>query len=108
VETDGAYEQSDALKTTTEGGPATGLALADAGVADVLSHLAVAAPYRLSAKCLSCPVVKVCGGGLRAHRYAEATGFENPSVYCDDLLALINHIGERVRADLTQPAAVTQ
>ncbi|WP_433334860.1 FxsB family cyclophane-forming radical SAM/SPASM peptide maturase [Dactylosporangium sp. CA-139066] len=108
VETDGSYEQSDALKTTAEGGPATGLSLADHAFADVLSHLAVTAPYKLGSKCLSCPVVKVCGGGLRAHRYDAANGFENPSAYCDDLFALINHIGDRVRADLTQPAVVTQ
>ncbi|WP_433047382.1 FxsB family cyclophane-forming radical SAM/SPASM peptide maturase [Dactylosporangium sp. CS-033363] len=100
IETDGSYEQSDALKTTTEGGPATGLAVGGQSLDDVLDHLAVAAPYRLSAKCQACPVVKVCGGGLRAHRYSAGNGFDNPSVYCDDLLTLINHIGGRVRADL--------
>ncbi|WP_432991315.1 FxsB family cyclophane-forming radical SAM/SPASM peptide maturase [Dactylosporangium sp. CA-233914] len=108
VETDGSYEQSDALKTTVAGGPATGLGVAGQSLDEVLDHLAVAAPYRLAAQCRSCPVVKVCGGGLRAHRYAAANGFDNPSVYCTDLLALINHIGARVRADLTRPAAVHQ
>ncbi|MEV6929909.1 FxsB family cyclophane-forming radical SAM/SPASM peptide maturase [Dactylosporangium sp. NPDC051485] len=108
VETDGSYEQSDALKTTTAGGPATGLGVAGQRFDDVLDHLATAAPYRLSAACQACPVVKVCGGGLRAHRYAAGTGFDNPSVFCADLLALINHIGGRVRADLKQPAVVSQ
>jgi uncharacterized protein len=107
VETDGSYEQSDALKTTVEGGPATGLGVAAQSLDDVLDHLAVAAPYRLSATCTACPVVRVCGGGLRAHRYSAEAGFDNPSVYCQDLLALITHIGDRVRADLTH-AVVTQ
>ncbi|MER7281510.1 FxsB family cyclophane-forming radical SAM/SPASM peptide maturase [Dactylosporangium sp. NPDC000244] len=108
VETDGAYEQSDALKTTAEGGPATGLSVTGHSFDDVLEHLAVAAPYRLSQQCRSCPVVSVCGGGLRAHRYAEETGFDNPSVYCQDLLALITHIGDRVRADLNNAAVLAQ
>jgi uncharacterized protein len=105
VETDGSYEQSDALKTTVEGGPATGLDVAGQSLDDLLAHLAVAAPYELSATCRACPVVRVCGGGLRAHRYSAENGFDNPSVYCADLLTLINHIGGRVRADLTEAAA---
>jgi uncharacterized protein len=105
VETDGSYEQSDALKTTTEGGPATGLTVGGQSLDELLDYLAVAAPYRLSAKCQACPVVQVCGGGLRAHRYSAENGFDNPSVYCDDLLTLINHIASRVRADLAQAAA---
>jgi uncharacterized protein len=41
-------------------------------------------------------VVTSCGGGLYAHRYRSATGFDNPSVYCADLEKIITHI----RADL--------
>jgi uncharacterized protein len=100
IETDGSYEQSDALKTTTIGGPATGLSTDGHSLDDVLAHLAVAAPVQLSATCQACPVVKVCGGGLRAHRYKAGNGFDNPSVYCADLLALITHIGSRVKAGL--------
>ncbi|GAA3451929.1 FxsB family radical SAM/SPASM domain protein [Dactylosporangium matsuzakiense] len=106
IETDGTYEQSDALKTTAEGGPATGLDVTAHSLDDVLEHLAVAAPYLLSAQCRACPVVAVCGGGLRAHRFSATNGFDNPSVYCTDLFALISHIGRRVRADLIQAAAV--
>lgn len=46
------------------------------------------------------PLLAVCGGGLFAHRYASASGFRNPSVYCADLAALILHIRDRLRADL--------
>ena len=108
LETDGSYEQSDALKTTTEGGPATGLDVASHSLDDVLAHVAATAPYELSATCRACPVVKVCGGGLRAHRYSAENGFANPSAYCADLLALITHVHGRVRADLTQPALATR
>jgi uncharacterized protein len=39
--------------------------------------------------------VKVCGGGAVPHRYAD-DGFEHPSVYCAELLALIRHIRARL------------
>ncbi|MEV8511834.1 FxsB family cyclophane-forming radical SAM/SPASM peptide maturase [Dactylosporangium sp. NPDC051484] len=115
IETDGSYEQSDALKTTFAGGPATGLHVATHGFGDVLEHLTRVAPARLPSACEPCPVAAICGGGLRAHRYAEpaahaeagpAAGFDNPSVYSDDLRALITHITGRVRTDLTIGAVV--
>jgi uncharacterized protein len=37
-------------------------------------------------------VVRICGGGLYAHRYRTGTGFDNPSVYCSDLKALITQV----------------
>jgi uncharacterized protein len=54
----------------------------------------------LSAQCRSCRIHRVCGGGLYAHRYREGTGFANPSVYCPDLMRLIDHIRSRMRTDL--------
>jgi uncharacterized protein len=46
----------------------------------------------LSAQCRACPVVRVCGGGLYAHRYRASNGFDNPSVYCADLKALVDEV----------------
>jgi uncharacterized protein len=100
IESDGSYEQSDALKTTFSGGPATGRRIATDSFDDVLDHLTTAAPVRLSPACRDCRVVDICGGGLRAHRYRADNGFDNPSVYCADLLAVITHIASRVRAGL--------
>ncbi|WP_436760316.1 hypothetical protein [Streptosporangium sp. V21-05] len=50
----------------------------------------------LSAQCRACPVVETCGGGLYTHRYRTGSGFDNPSVYCADLLRLITHVNETV------------
>src|SRR5262249_59507340 len=44
--------------------------------------------------CLPCPVFAACGGGLAAHRF-RAGGWDNPSVYCPDLYALVSHIRRR-------------
>jgi hypothetical protein len=35
-----------------------------------------------------------------AHRYRPGTGFANPSVYCPDLMRLIGHISDTMRADI--------
>lgn len=105
IETDGSIEQEDTLKVAYAGATETGLHVArDSLDAALLRPQIVARQIgarALSAQCRVCPVRAVCGGGLYSHRYREGTGFLNPSVYCPDLLALISHIHDRVRADLS-------
>ncbi|MEU5687643.1 radical SAM protein [Streptomyces venezuelae] len=50
----------------------------------------------LCAQCRSCPVVDICGGGLRAHRHRPDNGFDNPSCFCADLRFLIDHVRKRL------------
>lgn len=98
VETDGSIEQSDVLASAYAGAAATGLHVSrdpfdrTPTTRDRLDGLSVA--------CLRCPVHRVCGGGLLAHRYSEGEGFANPSVYCPDLYALITHMRDRLTDDL--------
>jgi|tagenome__1003787_1003787.scaffolds.fasta_scaffold20981485_3 uncharacterized protein len=104
IETDGSIEQTDTLKIAFDGAPATGLHLATSPLDDALRQPQVAARQigvqGLAADCRACPVHRVCGGGMYAHRYRPGTGFANPSVYCPDLMALIGHIRDRMKADL--------
>jgi uncharacterized protein len=109
IETDGAIEQIDSLKSTYEGAAATpwnvltdslDVALRYPGF--VARQIGVAA---LSETCLRCPVHRICGGGHYAHRYRDPDGFRNPSVYCEDLRHLIGHVSMRVRRDLDQRGA---
>jgi uncharacterized protein len=51
--------------------------------------------------------MNVCGGGLYPHRYRPGEGFRNPSVYCPDLLRLIEHVSARVTADVARITATT-
>ncbi|MFI1988309.1 FxsB family cyclophane-forming radical SAM/SPASM peptide maturase [Actinoplanes sp. NPDC020271] len=97
IETDGSYEQTDSLRTTEDGAAATGLSVDTASLAELAARLDVPSP--LAGKCLSCPVLRVCGGGLRAHRWSDGS-FTHPSAYCDDLYAIIRHVEQRVAADL--------
>jgi uncharacterized protein len=96
IETDGTYEQADSLKVAYEGAPATGLDVFGHSVDAVTDHPGLAARRRglegLCDTCRQCPVVSTCGGGMYAHRYRSDSEFDNPSVYCRDLLKLIEHV----------------
>jgi uncharacterized protein len=104
VDTDGSIEQVDHLKSAFEGAPATGLSVRDDAFDAALYHPGVVARQRglaaLCNTCLSCSVHQICGAGLYTNRYRPGSGFLNPSVYCADLFRLIEHIRERVHADL--------
>jgi uncharacterized protein len=96
IETDGSIEQVDSLKVAYDGAPGTGLDIDRHSLAEAASHPGFLARQRGIAgvcdTCRRCPVVTSCGGGLYTHRYRADNGFDNPSVYCDDLLKLITHI----------------
>jgi len=36
--------------------------------------------------------MNACGGGYLPHRFSKENGYDNPSVYCDDLYAIYEHI----------------
>jgi len=98
VETDGAWEQPDSMKTTRHGAGATGMTVFTHSADEVAGHPAMrrraAGLAALGPVCQACPVVRQCGGGLVAHRYRAATGFANPSVYCADLKGLVTSMNE--------------
>lgn len=100
IETDGTYEQVDSLKVTYDGAPATGLNVFSDALDTVAGHPSIVARQQgldsLSRTCQECPVVSSCGGGLYAHRYRSGRGFDNPSVFCADLLKLISHVEQRL------------
>jgi uncharacterized protein len=96
IETDGSYEQVDSLKVAYPGAPETGLNVFSHSLDTVAQHPGIAAREHglegLCQTCRDCPVVSSCGGGLYTHRCRDGS-FDNPSVYCADLLTLISHIG---------------
>ncbi|MGI5522735.1 FxsB family cyclophane-forming radical SAM/SPASM peptide maturase [Micromonospora sp. CA-259024] len=96
IEADGSWEQVDSLKTTYHGAAGTGFDVFDHSVDEAARHPGVAVRQDgvdgLCATCRACPVVDRCGGGLYAHRWRTGSGFDNPSVYCADLLRLIDSV----------------
>ncbi|WP_020523880.1 FxsB family cyclophane-forming radical SAM/SPASM peptide maturase [Catelliglobosispora koreensis] len=100
IETDGSWEQADSLKTAFDGGPETGMSVYQHSVDEVAAHPEVTRRQLglagLSKQCQECPLVRQCGGGLYAHRYRSGSGFDNPSVYCDDLKELVRVVNTNV------------
>jgi uncharacterized protein len=104
IDTDGSLSQVDALKSAYEGAPETGLNVLDNPFDVAMHHPDVVKRQQgwaaLSPRCRDCDVVEACGGGYYPHRYESSSGFDNPSVYCADLLRLIRHIRERMNETL--------
>ncbi|MGK5680089.1 FxsB family cyclophane-forming radical SAM/SPASM peptide maturase [Actinoplanes sp. URMC 104] len=104
VESDGAIEQVDALKSAYQGACATGLSVLRDDFDAALEHPGIVARQiglaALCDECLTCPAVAFCGGGHYAHRYRRDVGFRAPSVHCADLRVFIRHVYDRIAADL--------
>ena len=110
IETDGSYEQVDSLKAAYEGAPETGMNVFDHAIDAVARHPGIVARQRgiaaLAMTCQQCPVVSSCGGGLYTHRYQAQNGFDNPSVYCADLLRLISHVRRHLPGQAPEAAGI--
>jgi uncharacterized protein len=101
VETDGTIHALDALQVCDDGIAESGLNVSDHGFDDLhrglpVVHRAVHKGFPLPAACRACPEQAICGGGYLPHRYARATGFDNPSVWCADILKLLGAICARL------------
>jgi uncharacterized protein len=104
VDTSGAIEQVDVLKSAYHGAAAVGLNVFSDSFDAALEHPAIAARQigvdALHHTCQRCTVRDVCGGGYYPHRYREGEGYRNRSAYCPDLFALIGHIQHAVEQEV--------
>ena len=50
----------------------------------------------LAQTCRDCIEGETCAGGHLAHRHSSARGFDNPSVWCADLLKIFAHVRNRM------------
>lgn len=104
IEADGTIEGLDVLKVCGQGLAATGLNVFEHDFTDVaarggLHAQAIFAGLPLPAGCAACPERFTCAGGYLPHRFSRARGFDNPSVWSEDMLRLFRHI--RSRLDVT-------
>lgn len=104
IETDGGIEAVDTLKTCGDGFTKEGANLHNCSFDEALqTDLARMYHYshkKLCKQCLACPINEVCGAGYIPHRYSSKNGFNNPSIYCKDLLKLITHIQNIIFSEL--------
>jgi uncharacterized protein len=99
VESDGSIQGLDVLRICGRNMTVMGLHVdrddfAAIPHASTLHGQIMLAGPRRPAACESCIERDSCGGGYLPHRHSAVTGFDNPSVWCLDLLALFGRLRE--------------
>ncbi|WP_201583135.1 radical SAM protein [Psychrobacter jeotgali] len=92
-ETNGEYELLDVLKvcnnSMTETSESIDL-LSLSGNAQI--RTIIDSQRTIPTGCKSCRHAEVCRGGYLPHRWDQQRGFDNPSVWCDDLMYIWDHV----------------
>jgi uncharacterized protein len=101
VESDGQMEGLDNLRVCVEGLAKIHLSVLTSDFLDILSvngmhKKAIFEGMDLPSGCRTCPERNTCAGGYLPHRFSSSNGFDNPSVWCADLLKLFAHLRERL------------
>lgn len=107
INTDGDFEGVDTLKSTGSGIQKTGLNILRHEIDAVQSHpLYVFRQHwkqSISPLCEACQIRSVCTGGYLPHRYSTERGFDNPSVYCKDILHIVSSIESSLKQLVRDP-----
>jgi uncharacterized protein len=102
---DGSLEPLDVLRIAGNGSTKTGLNVFDHDIQAVTANdvwlKAFNASLNLPAKCKACEFRNACGGGYLPHRFSTENGYENPSVYCEDLIEVFEHSWQRIAAQVS-------
>lgn len=95
IEPDGRIDKNDTLKVAYPGADRfeRQWSILDDPLEEFLGSQAYDQYYRqqrtLANQCHACPDLGICGGGMVAHRWSAAAGFDNPTVFCADQRHLI-------------------
>jgi len=113
VQTDGEMEGMDTLRICKDGLSKMNLNVLDTGFeailqADTLHRTAIFQGMALPTGCRECRERDNCAGGFVPHRYSSSRGFDNPSVWCADLLKLFAHIRDRLGVTAEETSARRQ
>ncbi|PTX61089.1 uncharacterized protein C8N46_105245 [Kordia periserrulae] len=107
LESDGSIEVVDSLRACFEGITRNEINVHTNQIEDIFEddtfQLFYRAHDKVAEQCLNCPVYDVCGGGFLGQRYSEENGFNNPTIYCQDMVRLITFIQNDILSSL--PAA---
>ncbi len=102
IDTDGSVAKNDTLKSSFDGADRFhGSWSVDTHRFSEILRSAEFSEYHAmqrpqNAICLACPELGVCGGGMTLHRWSDAAGYDNPSIYCEDQKLLIGRVREKV------------
>jgi uncharacterized protein len=96
IMTDGTVEAHDVLRIAGDGFTETKFNIFDHAIDDVRNEprwkAARDASIHLCEKCRQCNFMNACGGGYLPHRFSRENGYDNPSVYCDDLYSTFENM----------------
>lgn len=96
VMTDGSVEAHDVLRIAGDGFTHTKFNIFEHPIDEVRTEprwkAARDASINLCEKCRQCKFMNACGGGYLPHRFSRKNGYDNPSVYCDDLYAMFENM----------------
>ena len=96
VMTDGSVEAHDVLRIAGDGFTHTKFNIFEHPIDEVRTEprwkAARDASIDLCEKCRQCKFMNACGGGYLTHRFSRKNGYDNPSVYCDDLYAMFENM----------------
>ncbi len=102
IDTDGSVAKNDTLKSSFNGADRfrEPWSVHTHNLGDILRSADFTQYHAMqrpsNATCLACSELSVCGGGMTLHRWSDVTGYDNPSVYCEDQKLLIGRIREKV------------
>ena len=108
IATDGNYEGLDILKVVGSQGRVLDMNVRTHSIEEALEHPFIhmrSGPEQLAPECRACPIVSWCAGGYYPTRYGRGRGFDNPSLYCEDLKKLFSHLGATLAAHPQIPEA---
>jgi len=99
VETDGAIEGLDVLRVCGSGFASARLNVLENDFSAVeqasrLHWISIHEGTPLPAACSSCQERHTCAGGYLPHRFSSRRGFNNPTVWCADMLLLLGRLRE--------------
>jgi uncharacterized protein len=96
IMTDGSVEAHDVLRIAGDGVTQTTFNIFEHAIDEVRNEpgwkAARNASIDLCEKCRQCKFMNACGGGYLPHRFSRTNGYDNPSVYCDDLYAMFENM----------------
>jgi uncharacterized protein len=96
IMTDGSVEAHDVLRIAGDGFTQTTFNIFEHAIDEVRNEqrwkAARDASINLCEKCRQCKFMNACGGGYLPHRFSRKNGYDNPSVYCDDLYAMFENM----------------
>ncbi len=108
LESDGSIEVVDSLRACFEGITRNEINIHNNTLEDLFENDTFQLYYRahdkVAEQCLNCPVYDICGGGFLGHRYSEENGFDNPTMYCQDMVRLIAYIQNDILDSLPDKA----